>query len=38
MDNTVIARAISGVVALILLAVLVGRRKRMASAKRLKTR
>lgn len=35
MDNILMIRVVAGVVTVILLAVIIGRRKRMASAKRL---
>lgn len=35
MDNVLMIRIVCGILAVILLAVIVGRRKRMASAKRL---
>jgi len=38
MDNVTIIRIIAGVIAVILLAVIIGRRKRMASAKRVATK
>jgi hypothetical protein len=36
MDNVLVIRVLAGVMAVILLAVIAGRRKRMASAKHLK--
>jgi hypothetical protein len=36
MDNALVVRVVAGMLAVILLAIIVGRRKRMASAKRLK--
>ncbi len=38
MDNILMIRVVAGVVTVILLAVIIGRRKRMASAKRLGTK
>ena len=38
MDNVLMIRVIAGVVAVILLTLIIGRRKRMASAKRIGTR
>lgn len=35
MDNVLMVRIVAGIIAVVLLAVIVGRRKRMASAKRL---
>jgi len=35
MDNVLMIRIVAGVIAVVLLAVIIGRRKRMAAAKRL---
>jgi len=38
MDNVLMIRVIAGVIAVILLAIIIGRRKRMAAAKRIGTK
>lgn len=38
MDNVLTIRIVAGIIAVILLAVIIGRRKRMASARRLATK
>jgi hypothetical protein len=38
MDNVLMIRIVAGVIAVILLAVIIGRRKRMAAAKRVDSR
>jgi hypothetical protein len=38
MDNVLMIRIVAGVIAVILLAVIIGRRKRLATAKRLESK